>query len=161
MIPCVAAASKRSLILSWMALLTMPALAAGQIGLSSGLGQVVLVARSAPGGSIDSVGLPVQRAGSRAGREIMVAVRVSANTAYRLSVVRCDPQDSPYGRIQVQGVSGEFQRVERGTSILVALGQAESGTGRVTVLYRMQPSSSLEPAVALPIRYELAIAPQL
>jgi hypothetical protein len=161
MIPRVAAALTRILILSWMTFLIMPAVAAGQTGLSSGLGQVVLVARSAPRGSIESVGIPVERAGNREGREIAVAVRVSANTAYRLSVIRCDPKDSPYGGMQVQGVSGEFQRVERGTSILVALGQAESGTGSLTVVYRMQPSISSGPAMVLPIRYELAIAPQL
>jgi hypothetical protein len=159
-IPRVAAASARILILSWTASLGKPAELSGQVGLASGLGRVVLIARSASHGSIDSVGIPVQRSDG-AGREIVVAVRVSANTAYRLSVIRNDTKDSPYGEVEVRGLSGGFQTVEWGTSILVGRGQAEAGTESLMVLYRTEAMTSSGRVPAPPVRYELAIAPQL
>jgi hypothetical protein len=161
MIPCVAAAGARTLLVSSMVSLALPAAVAGQVGLSSSLGQVVLVARSAVRGSIESVGAPVERTGNAADREISVAVGVTASAPYRLSVMRYDSKDSPSGRIQVRGLSGEFQKMEAGVPILVALGPGQSGTGRLTVLYRIQPSIPSGPALAPPLRYELAIAPQL
>jgi hypothetical protein len=130
------------------------------VGLTSGLGQVVLVARSAPRGSIDSVGLPVERDSKRAGREIAVTLKVSANTPYRLSVVGNGSKDAFYGGIEVRGLSGVFQPVGRGTSVLVGRGQGEAGTGRLTLLYRVANSAS-GPIPAPPVRYELAIAPEM
>src|SRR6476660_4117251 len=65
-----------------------------QVGISSGLAQVVLVARSEPRGSIDSIGAPIERGGSGSTRELSVPVRVTSNSTYRLSVIRNDSRDS-------------------------------------------------------------------
>jgi hypothetical protein len=156
-----AAVKTRALILGWMATLASAGVLQAQVGLSSGMAQVVLVARSAPRGSIDSIGLPVERATGGSTREVSVAVMVSSNTAYCLSVIRNDDQNSEWGGMWVQAAGGEFQSLERGLSILVARGQSDPAIGSLNVLYRMEPGNPTGAIQAPPVRYELAITPQL
>jgi hypothetical protein len=131
-----------------------------QVGLSSGLAQVVLVARSAPHGSIGSVGAAVERANQGSIREVLVPVRISCNSSYRLTVIRTDVVDSSSSKIWVRSAGGEFQRLERGASVLVVQ-RGNSGGGNVDVQYRMEKGSGSGGIQAPPVRYELAITPQL
>jgi hypothetical protein len=135
--------------------------AQAQVGISSGLAQVVLVARSEPRGSIDSIGTPIERGNSGSTRELSVPVRVTSNTTYRLSVVRNDSRGSDWGNIWVRAEGGEFRSLQRGSTVLVARGTAESGRGDLNVLYRVDQVPGSGTMQAPPVRYELAINPQL
>jgi hypothetical protein len=156
-----AAVIRRVLILGWVATLAIAGVLQAQVGLSSGLAQVVLVARSAPRGSIDSIGLPVERANGGSTREVSVAVMVSSNTAYRLSVIRNDDRNSKWGDMWVRAAGGEFQSLERGSVILVARGQSDPAIGSLNVFYRLERGAPTGAIQAPPVRYELAITPQL
>jgi hypothetical protein len=151
----------RALVLGWMVMLTVTGTAQAQVGISSGLAQVVLVARSEPRASIDSVGTPIERGISGSTRELSVAVRVTTNTGYRLSVIRNDPRDSDWGGIWVKTESGEFRNLDRGSTVLVARGENEPRPGGLDVLYRVERVTQPGAVEAPPVRYEIAINPQL
>ena len=132
-----------------------------QVGITSGLAQVIMVARSEPRGSIDSIGTPIERGSGGSTRELSVPVRLNSNTTYRLSVIRNDSRDSDWGDIWVRAEGGEFQSLQRGSTVLVARGAAESGKGDLNVLYRVGHGRGSGTTQAPPVRYELAINPQL
>jgi len=135
--------------------LALPGVAESQVGISSGVAQIALVAHIAPRGSIQ--GVSAERETGRMGsvREASVMVRVAANTGYQL-VVRGIPVAA--SRIWVRGVNGEFQELTAGSSVTVARGTHVAGQWDREVQYRIESASDLN---SLPVRYEIAIDPTL
>ena len=135
--------------------LALPGVAERQVGISSGVAQIALVAHIAPRGSIQ--GVSAERETGRMGsvREASVMVRVAANTGYQL-VVRGIPVAA--SRIWVRGVNGEFQELTAGSSVTVAHGTHVAGQWDREVQYRIESAGDLN---SLPVRYEIAIDPTL
>jgi hypothetical protein len=138
-----------------MAVLATPRVAESQIGLASGLTQVTLVAHIPPRGSIQGVSAERETARLGSVREASVMVRVAANTGYQL-VVRGTPVAA--SRIWVRGVNGEFQELTAGSSVTVARGAHAAGQWDREVQYRIESAGDLN---SLPVRYEIALNPQL
>jgi hypothetical protein len=134
--------------------LSLPTVARSQVGIRSGLTQIALVAHVAPSGSIR--GVSAERETGRAGgmREASTTVRLSANTGYRLVVKAAGASST---RLWVRAVSGEFQELTAGSSVTVAQGNRGVDSER-EVQYRIESAGN---GLDLPVRYELAIAPQL
>lgn len=127
-----------------------------QIGITSGMAQVALVARIAPRGSIQ--GVSAQRETGRVGtiREASVTVRMSANTGYQLMVKGTGASTS---RIWVRAASGEFQELTAGSSVTVARDTHCAGQWEREVQYRIETQESAGDLTVLPVRYEIAINP--
>ena len=136
-------------------ILGLPGVAQGQVGITSGLTQVALVAHVAPRGSIQ--GVSAERETSRMGalREASVTVRMSANTGYRLIVRSAGASTS---RIWVKSTTGEFQELTAGSSVTVARDTHTAGQLEREVQYRIESAGNSN---SLPVRYEIAISPQL
>lgn len=130
--------------------------AAAQVGISSGVGQVALVARRAAEGSIHAV-TPAQQTG-RAGQmiEASTMVRLSATSGYQLTVQGLGTSSA---KIWVRDVNGTYQELTRGSSVTVARGSHTEGQWESEVQYRVEASQSSELAGPLPVRYEMRINP--
>jgi hypothetical protein len=128
-----------------------------QVGLSSGVSQVALFARSAPRGSIQ--GVSGQRENGRDGavRQLSVTVRMSANTGYQLRVQR---SGNPTNRIWVRSADGRFQELASGVPVTVASDRHGAGQWERQVEYRVEVAEGSEPA-GLPVRYEIAVDPTM
>jgi hypothetical protein len=151
------------LLLGSLAALFSPGEVAAQVGLPSGTAQVVLIARSAPRGAVDSIGAPSERLSSGSFREVSVPVRLSANTPFRLMAIRADVAKPGSGRVWVRDEKGEFQLLDRHSAVSVARGRKASGARELEVLYRLEVCDleGVAPGPFIPVRYELAINPQL
>jgi hypothetical protein len=127
-----------------------------QIGLTSGVAQVALIARIAPRGSIQAVS--AQRETGRVGtmREASVTVRMSANTGYQLVV---KGTGTPTSRIWVRSANGEFQELTAGSSVTVAQDTHCAGQWEREVRYRIEAQDAPGDPTVLPVRYEIAINP--
>jgi hypothetical protein len=134
--------------------LSIPSVARSQVGISSGLTQIALVARVGPYGSIRVVS--AERETGRTGRmrEASTTVRLSANTGYRLVVKAAGASST---RIWVRAITGEFQELTAGSSVTIARGTQGVESDR-EVQYRIESAGD---ELGLLVRYELAIAPQL
>jgi hypothetical protein len=153
--------SARLLFLGLTATSVVPDVLVAQVGITSGLAQVALVARSAPRGAIGRIGAQSERAVGGAIREFSVPVQVSANTAYRLLVIRTRPTGATSGpavQVLVRAADGEFKALEAGSPVVVARGKHQAGERHHEIVYRLQANDH---APALPVRYEIAINPQL
>jgi hypothetical protein len=151
-------ASRRAMLRILAALgvvLALPVVAESQVGITSGVTQIALIAHVAARGSIQEVS--AERETGRIGsvREASVTVRVAANTGYQL-VVRGTAVTA--SRIWVRGVNGEFQELTAGSSVTVARGTRAAGQWDREVHYRIESASDLN---SLPVRYEIALSPQL
>lgn len=148
----------RSLI-GFLVLLGMPQRLEAQVGLSSGMAQVALVARVAPRGSVDGVTPQRETGRTRSIREASVTVRMFANTGYQL-VVR--GTGAPASRLWVRAAGGEFQEVSAGSSVTVVRDARGGGTREHQVQYRMETTGGAESVMpSLPVRYEIAISPTM
>jgi hypothetical protein len=136
------------------AMLALPQVAYGQVGITSGMTQVALVARVAPRGSIQGVSAERETGRMGALREASVTVRMSANTGYRLVVKAAGTSTS---RIWVRAMTGEFQELTAGSSVTVARDAHRAGQWEREVQYRIEGGD----LNSLPVRYEIAVSPQL
>jgi hypothetical protein len=133
--------------------------AVSQVGLSSGLAQVTLLARIAPRGSIHGVGAQRETARQGTVREVSVMVGLSANTGYQL-IVR--GTSAPASRVWVRAVTGEYQELTAGASVTVARDTRCAGQWQREVQYRIETSDAAGSELQnLPVRYEMAINPVL
>ena len=143
--------------LSVMAL-PIPGNAQAQIGLSSGIAQITLVARSSPAASLHSVG-PVVELGHRgAFQEATVGLRLSANSRYRLRVHRTSSDSR--SRLWVRAVDGTYQALRPGSPVTVGRGSHASGSSESTVRYRLQTTAGGR-GMVLPVRYEVVVDPTI
>ena len=136
--------------------LALPRDLAAQVGLTSGMAQVTLVARVAPRGTIQAVSPQRETVHSGLIREATVTVRLAANTGYQL-IVRGTA--TPASRIWVRSVNGEFQELTAGSAVVVARDSRGGGEWERSVHYRIEASGNEAPV--LPVRYEIAIAPTI
>lgn len=133
--------------------------AEAQVGLRSAPVHVALVARAVPRGAVGTPGAVrwVRRAdGAREGTQVL---RLSANTRYSV-VVRGVRQPMRGSRTWVRSVSGQFQEVTSGSSVIVARGQYGGVQLEHAIHYRVRSAGSGAPG-RLPVTYELHIAPTL
>jgi hypothetical protein len=138
-------------------LMGLPTAAEAQVGLTSGMAQVALVAYSAPRGSIQGVRQPRELARVGAVSEGSVLVRLSANTGYQLIVRKTGSTTS---RIWVRTSTGDFQELTIGSAVIVARGMRAEG--ECEIRYRIESSDTADIATqSLPVRYEIAINPTL
>jgi hypothetical protein len=150
-------ASRRVFVRTLAALgvvLALPGVAESQVGITSGVTQIALVAHVAPRGSIQAVSAERETGRMGSVRQASVMVRVAANTGYQL-MVRGSATTS---RIWVRGANGEFQELTPGSSVTVARGTHAAGQWEREVQYRIESAGELN---SLPVRYEIAINPQL
>jgi hypothetical protein len=124
-----------------------------QVGLTSGLARVTLVASTAQAGAIQSVSRV--SGGANAPHDATLAVRMSANTGYSL-MVRAVPT-ARTGRVWVRTLTGEFQELKPGSSVTVAREAQSAGTLEQQVHYRLDSPAS--EAADLPVRLELRLDP--
>jgi hypothetical protein len=149
----------RTLATLWVALVAAPPMLEAQVGLTSGMAQVALEARSAPRGSIQGVSSPRETGRNGSVRETSVTVRLSANTGYQLMVRGTGAGSS---RIWVRAVNGEFQELTAGSSVTVARNGHSAGQWDREVQYRIQSADAADiNEQALPVRYEIAINPTM
>jgi len=139
-------------------LLTGASPLSAQVGLSSGVAQIALIARLQPRGSIEGVSAQRETIGSGRVREATVTISVAANTGYRLVVRSLAASPS---RIWVRSVTGAFEELKAGSAVIVATGDHQAGQWDREVVYRIEPVSDEKPLAPLPVRYELAISPTL
>jgi len=152
--------ASRALILSWIGALALPQMLEAQVGLSSGLAQVSLVARAAPRGSIELVGPAAETGHNGTVRDLSVRVRLTANTSYRLMVSRADASARP-ARVWVRTERGEWQALETGSHIVVGRGRHAAGEREYEVSYRVETSEASGAIPNLPVRYEMVIDPTI
>lgn len=145
-------------VLAVSMMLARPAVVEAQVGLTSAMAQVALVARVAPRGSIQGVSAPRETGRRGSVQEASVMVRVAANTGYQL-VVRGTAVGT--SRIWVRAVNGEFQELTASSSVTVARGMHAAGQWDREVQYRVEMPEGALHATALPVRYEIAIDPAL
>jgi hypothetical protein len=144
-----------------MGVIALPGMLQAQVGLTSGLAQIQLVARVAPQASIEGVGpeLEIGRHGTL--REVSVTVGLAANTGFRLVVLRTDRDAKASGEaspLWVRALNGEYQPLSADRpTVVLREGPAARQSAR-EVHYRMEESDSSR---SLPVRYEMVIDPQL
>jgi len=145
-------------------LAVVPAALQAQIGLASGSARITLIARAAPGASINGVGPTQETARSGALREGTVKVRLSANTAYRLVVVGTDPVSSKAAsasRLWVRAENGRFEELKSGAAVTVVRGHHADAASVPEVSFRSEMSASGSHTDVLPVRYEIRIEPTI
>jgi hypothetical protein len=88
----------------------------------------------------------------------MITLRISANSGYRL-VVRGTGITPAEARIWVRSVSGEFQEVTNGSSVIVADDSHPVRDEERRLEYLRE--SSGDPDLRLPLQYELQMSPAI
>ena len=129
-----------------------------QIGVSSGVAQVALIARASPKASVQAVS--ESREFNRSGnlRSAVVSVRFSANSGHRLVVRRTHPRQG--SRVWVRGLDGKYHEVVAGPGVTVARGRYSATHLEREVSYRFK-SAGGETSLDLPVRYEILVDPEL
>ncbi|HWN18504.1 MAG TPA: hypothetical protein VNO19_06285 [Gemmatimonadales bacterium] len=141
-----------------------PAALQAQIGLTSGSARIALIARVLPRVSVAGVSSAREIARQGNVREETVAVRLSANTGYRLVVIGTAPPDSQAGpapRLWVRSENGRFEEVRSGAVVTVARSRHTVGESEPEVSFRREAPESVEGRQLLPVRYELRIDPTI
>lgn len=141
-----------------LALASVPDLGA-QVGLSSGIAQVGLVARIAPRAAIQQVSPGIETGRHGAGKELSVSVRLLANTGYRLVVVGTETTTG--SRLWVRGADGEFQEIRSGTAVTVVRDARSAGEWEREVGFRTEGGTVDGAGDPLPVRYEMVINPTI
>jgi hypothetical protein len=144
--------------LAVLALATAPELGA-QVGLSTGVAQVALIARSAPRASFQQVSPVVEMGRDGAMKDMSVSVRLLANTSYRLVVVGTAPATA--SRLWVRSADGDFQELSSGTAVTVAREVGSAGEWEREVSYRTETSEADGVTNVLPVRYEIRVEPTI
>ena len=127
-----------------------------QVGLSSEVSQVALTARVAQRISMQRAGA-IRETGSDS-TQMSVRVRVSANTGYRLVVVRT--VGAPGERLWVRDAAGDFRELTSGGAVTVARAH-RAGEWEKEVRYRAEGIKPAEGRRVLPVRYEIRVEPTI
>jgi len=139
-----------------------PAALQAQVGLASGSARIALIARVAPGASINGVSLARETARQGTLKEGTVKVRLSANTGYRLVVVGTAPVSSnaePASRLWVRAENGRFEELKSGAAVTVVRGHHADAGSEPEVSFRSETSAS--DSQVLPVRYEVRVDPTI
>ena len=141
-----------------------PATTQAQIGLASGGAQIALIARVAPGASINGISEIRETARQGTVSEGTVKVRLSANTGYRLVVVGTASVSSkaqPASRLWVRAENGRFEEVSSGAAVTVVRGQHAVAGWEPEVSFRSETPESVVGSDVLPVRYEIRVDPTI
>jgi hypothetical protein len=152
--PASLALSRRMSLAISIAILGPTSAAQAQVGLTSGVAQVTLVARSSPQGAL-SVGVTRDVSWEGSSRTMTAALRISANSGYRLAVRR-SPDTAK--RVWVKSIDGNFQELTGDTPVIVDRGAHTGGERAREVQFRVEGPRSDRPT-PLPIFYELVMSP--
>ena len=139
-----------------MGLASAPGLKA-QVGISSGIAQVNLVARVPLRASMPGVSSVRDTAGKGRVSEGSVMVKFLANTTYRLVVRGTDLHTG--SRVWVRSGSGDYTEVKAGQSVTVGRGGETGEPAERKVSYRIE--SSEEGVQPLPLRYDVVVDPSI
>lgn len=148
----------RTLAFIGLAVLGLQRVSEAQVGLTSGVARVSLLARVAAQGSIHSISAPreILRLGEL--RELSSTVRLSANAGYQLQV-RGIP--GTVSRLWVQAANGEFRELAPGASVTVAENHQGTQEREREVRFRIEVPAGGTAPTELPMRYEMAISPTI
>jgi hypothetical protein len=132
--------------------------AAAQIGISSGIAQIVLVAHVPARADIREV-RPARHGQAGSLQETSVGLRFAANGGYRLLVKATDRGAG--SRVWVRAVDGRFRELVPGAAIVVA--QSPAGTEELEpkVQYRVEGKGTSSSEPVPPVRYEIVVNPTL
>ena len=128
-----------------------------QVGISSGIAQVTLVARVPLRASMPGVSSVRDTPGKGRVSEGSVTVRFSANTTYRLVVRGTDLHSG--SRVWVRSGPGDYTEIKAGQSVTVGRGGGTGVHAEREVSYRIE--SSEEGVQGLPLRYEVVVDPSI
>jgi hypothetical protein len=137
-------------------ILAVPTQLRAQVGLSSAVAQIQLVARVAPRGSVEAVSSIREIARTGNIRESSVTIRFSANTGYRLVVRGTNVSGS---RIWVRTANGEFEELKTGGSVTVGRDGHCAGQWEREVYYKIEANEPTADVIDIPVRYEIEIDP--
>jgi hypothetical protein len=132
--------------------------ASAQVGVSSGVARIGLVAHVPSRAEIDEVH-PARHRRAGSVRETSVGFRLAANAPYRLLVKATTPAAG--SRVWVRAIDGRFRELVPGAAIVVA--QDPVGTGELErqVQYRVESNGKSSSKLAPPVRYEIVVNPTL
>jgi hypothetical protein len=140
----------------------VPAALQAQIGLASGSARITLIARVAPGASINGVSQVRETARQGSLKEGTVKISLSANTGYRLVVVGTAPASSnAASRLWVRAENGQFEELKSGAAVTVVRGRHTDAESEPEVSFRSETSASGEASQTLPVRYEVRVDPTI
>jgi hypothetical protein len=153
----VAGTTSRIIAVLGVTALCFSQVAEAQVGLTSGLAQVTLVARRSPEGALPAVGLSRELGRRGSVREAVATVRITANAGYRLVVRHAPGTDA---RVWVTSMDGELQEVTRDSSVTVDRGRGGDELEREVHIRVDGPGSNTSPG-SLPVFYDLVMSPTL
>jgi hypothetical protein len=140
-----------------LAIVALAPSASAQVGLSSGVQSVALLARVPARASLPEV-IRRQSRSSRLGRETSVTLRLEGNTGYRLLVRGAPPSGA---RIYVRASDGKYHELVAGAPIVVARDTRGRGEWEREVQYRIESAGHTKAEAPLPVQYEIAVDPRL
>jgi hypothetical protein len=132
--------------------------ATAQVGISSGIARIDLVAHVPARAEIKEVHPALhRRAGSL--HETSVGIRLAANGGYRL-LAKATTRGAG-SRVWVRAVDGRFRELVPGAAIVVA--QDPVGTAELErqVQYRVESNGKSSAKLAPPVRYDIVVNPTL
>ena len=150
--------TRRLIAIIGVAALCFSPVAEAQVGLSSGLAPVTLLARRSPEGSLPTFGTARELSRHGSVREILATVHITTNSGYRL-VVRRSPGAA--ARVWVRSMGGEFQELSSESPITVDRDGVGGGTLQRDVYFRVDGPGSNGSLGPLPVFYDLVISPTL
>ena len=130
----------------------------GQVGISSSVAQVALIARAVPLVTLHAVGRPRQTERRGNLRSAVVSLHFSANSAHRLIVRNTSTEDS--SRVWVRVVDGTYAELVPGAVLRIARSGGSTRVIEREISYRIE-SNSENAELELPVRYEIAVDPTL
>jgi hypothetical protein len=136
------------------AMSTAASTAQAQVGISSGVAEVSMVARAASRASMPSVGVARRIGGFGTMTEVAVRVHLTANSGYRL-VARGSAGTA--SRVWVQLGDGEYQKLVHGAAL--TLSHERGGSSEQEVHYLAE--STAANVTEMPIRLELVVDPAI
>jgi hypothetical protein len=129
--------------------------AAAQIGISSGIAQIALVAHVPARAEIRETH-PARHRRSGSLQETSLSVRLATNGGYRLLAKATNDAGA---RVWVRAVDGRFRELVPGTAIVVAQDRVGTGGLERQVQYRVESDGKSSPKPAPPVRYEIVVNP--
>jgi hypothetical protein len=131
--------------------------ASAQVGLSSGIQQITLLARVPVRASLQEV-IPLEDKASGSIRETSVRVRLAASAGCRLMVRGVQPTAA---RIWVRAADGRFHELVAGTPVTVARNATGNGDWVQEIHYRTEREDARGTQAPLRVRYEVVVDPAL
>ena len=150
--------TRRIIALIGVAALCFSPAATAQVGLTSGLASVTLLARRSPEGALTTVGTARELSRHGSVREMLATVHITINSGYRL-VARRSPGAN--ARVWVKSMGGEFQELRSDSSVTVDRDGVGGGLREREIYFRVDGPGSSGSLGPLPVFYDLVVRPTL